>query len=133
MILFFNKLLCTTSLVFWVFPDDLVLSRLICQFVGLAGLYLLYSGSSLHGGVCREGHRQQDGILLPTFFTSFLMAEKVQRNGDEENGDSKAEKEDQGAELEGEEKEGINPEDNPENHGEKTNGVDNQAYEESKL
>ena len=47
-------------------------------------MFLLYSGSSLHGGVCREGHQQQDGILLPTFFSTYLMAEKVKEKGKEE-------------------------------------------------
>ena len=45
-------------------------------------MFLLYSGSTLHGGVGREGHRQQDGILLPTFFSTFLKAEKASAEGD---------------------------------------------------
>ena len=113
------------------FPDDLVLSRTICQVVGILGLFLLYSGSSLHGGICREGHRQQDGILLPTFFSSYLMAEKVTRGNveKEENYEEDVEKDQSVA---ADQEESFNEEEKDGNFDNK--GVENEAFEdESKL
>ena len=52
------------------------MSRLICQFVGMFYIFLLYSGTSLHGGVVYETDRLNDGVLMPNFFLSYLLAKK---------------------------------------------------------
>ena len=52
------------------------MSRLVCQFVGMFYIFLLYSGTSLHGGIVFETDRLKDGVLLPNFFLSYLLAVK---------------------------------------------------------
>jgi hypothetical protein len=42
-------------------------------------IMLLYSGTSLHGGIGHETNRKKDGLLLPNFFITYLLATKVVR------------------------------------------------------
>ena len=65
-------------------PDNPLLSRCLCQFVGLFLMYLLYIGSTLHGGVVRERNRQRDGILISNFFCTYLLATKIKENSAED-------------------------------------------------
>ena len=44
-------------------------------------MFLVYSGSSLHGGVLSERNRLQDGILINNFFATYLLATKVPSEG----------------------------------------------------
>jgi hypothetical protein len=39
-------------------------------------ILLLYSGTSLHGGVVHETNRLKEGVMLPNFFLSYLLATK---------------------------------------------------------
>ena len=59
-----------------LFSDHVDMSRLVCQFVGMFYIFLLYSGTSLHGGIVFETDRLKDGVLLPNFFLSYLLAVK---------------------------------------------------------
>ena len=52
--------------------------RLICQFYGMLLLFLLYCGTSLHGGVFLEKKRYTTGILFPNFFLTYMLATKLE-------------------------------------------------------
>ena len=52
--------------------------RSICQFYGMLLLFLLYCGTSLHGGVFLEKKRYTTGILFPNFFLTYMLATKVE-------------------------------------------------------
>ena len=53
------------------------ISRIICQFYGMLVLFILYCGTSLHGGIFLERKRHSDGFLFPNFFLTYLLATKV--------------------------------------------------------
>ena len=40
-------------------------------------MFLLYCGTSLNGGVAFERKRYSNGILIPDFFLTYLLATKV--------------------------------------------------------
>ena len=40
-------------------------------------MFLLYCGTSLNGGVAFERRRYSNGILIPDFFLTYLLATKV--------------------------------------------------------
>ena len=52
--------------------------RSICQFYGMLLLFLLYCGTSLHGGVFLEKKRYTTGILFPNFFLTYMLATKLE-------------------------------------------------------
>ena len=56
------------------------MSRSVCQFIGFLYILLLYSGTSLHGGIVQETKRTQEGVLLPNFFLTYLLATKLVKN-----------------------------------------------------
>ena len=41
-------------------------------------LFLIYCGTSLHGGIFLERQRHTKGILFPNFFLTYLLATKVE-------------------------------------------------------
>ena len=41
-------------------------------------LFLLYCGTSLHGGVFLEKKRYRTGILFPNFFLTYMLATKLE-------------------------------------------------------
>ena len=41
-------------------------------------LFLLYCGTSLHGGVFLEKKRYATGILFPNFFLTYMLATKLE-------------------------------------------------------
>ena len=45
-------------------------------------MFLLYCGTSLNGGVALEKKRYSNGILIPDFFLTYLMASKVEPETD---------------------------------------------------
>jgi len=59
-------------------PGDKMMAHLICQFYGIFLLFMLYCGTSLHGGVLLERQRYKYGILIPNFFLTYLLATKVE-------------------------------------------------------
>jgi len=54
-------------------PENLLISRLICQIVGLFYMFLLYSGTSLHGGIRQDN----ENVMVPNFFLTYLLCNKV--------------------------------------------------------
>ena len=56
------------------------MSRTVCQFIGFLYILLLYSGTSLHGGIVQETKRTKEGVLLPNFFLTYLLATKLVKN-----------------------------------------------------
>ena len=60
------------------FTGNRVISSIICQFYGMLLLFLLYCGTSLHGGVFRERQRYTNGILFPNFFLTYMLATKLE-------------------------------------------------------
>ena len=61
-----------------LFSGDKMMAHLICQFYGIFLLFMLYCGTSLHGGVLLERQRYKYGILIPNFFLTYLLATKVE-------------------------------------------------------
>ena len=54
-------------------------------------MFMMYCGSSLHGGVVRESHRQRDGILISNFFITYFLStkpEELPEEGEEEAGEN---------------------------------------------
>ena len=52
-------------------------NRAVLQFYSLLLMFLLYCGTSLNGGVAFERKRYSNGILIPDFFLTYLLATKV--------------------------------------------------------
>ena len=52
-------------------------NRAVLQFYSLLLMFLLYCGTSLNGGVALERKRYLNGILIPDFFLTYLLATKV--------------------------------------------------------
>ena len=52
--------------------------RMICQFYGMLLIFLLYCGTSLHGGIVLEKTRYTTGILFPNFFLTYMLATKLE-------------------------------------------------------
>ena len=59
-----------------LFSENVLASRLICQILGVFLLMFFYTGSSLHGGTPLESRRMEEGILIPNFFLTYLLANK---------------------------------------------------------
>ena len=56
----------------YIIPGNLLVSRFVCQFVGLFYLFFFYSGTSLHGGVRKDHHN----VMVPNFFLTYLLSNK---------------------------------------------------------
>ena len=55
------------------FSENLFIGRLICQIAGLFYMFLLYSGTSLHGGIKKDN----ENVMVPNFFLTYLLCNKV--------------------------------------------------------
>ena len=63
--------------IFFCLGNKLV-CRIICQFYGMLLLFLLYCGTSLHGGIFLERTRYTNGIMFPNFFLTYMLATKLE-------------------------------------------------------
>ena len=63
---------------FNIFAGNKMICHSICSFYGMFLLFLLYCGTSLHGGIFLERQRHTNGILFPNFFLTYLLATKLE-------------------------------------------------------
>ena len=71
-------MLITISTKKYVYPclsisGNLLVSRLMCQIIGLFYMFLFYSGTSLHGGIKGD----TEVTMVPNFFLTYLLCNKV--------------------------------------------------------
>ena len=68
-----------TFIIFLIcYTGNKMICHSICSFYGMFLLFLLYCGTSLHGGIFLERQRHTNGILFPNFFLTYLLATKLE-------------------------------------------------------